>query len=628
MTSFISRVRGRRAGGLGGLQKRLIFILDTFGKKYPLEAMTTIQMLLLALPGGAPPEPQAWNDHTPKHLKPFQAFYTEWTAITKDMEFHRRAIGLADVANFHPMGRNARWVFDEVRRVLGADAKVPANLLRKIQRGAVGMPSPFTSEPLAADRRQALIAPVWATPRFAAAIQTLRQFNSALPTLIEWITNAPNAQPAGRTWQEAVGAAAVWHEAAMLRAQEAGKSVKSLQEFKIHADLGDGWTLVRLDTKEALIAEGAFMDHCVGSYNPDTPGQIIFSLRDPKGNSRVTINETRLRLVEARAAHNLPAAFPRAASYYAVVRRDLKDLEAMRAAGADIEVIQRLLPVVQARRWSLTHPTLAGFSTYVKILEEAQKRSSTAKKGQAAFEKPFLLPSVGLTWPAADRMWAAKKKRADYVGLGGSWRLHKVSEEQFEIRHARALATYREGPTATVPARWGGMTQETTFHKDVYALPVVQIYKDGRFVLRFMYGRAKSYPPALPGVQFTPLTLAFGGLGSYGMRFAGENALIASTRAASKSFKVLVPNPQNHLAPERGARGADWQIWSVPMDDCLQQMVRFEMDADGVPLDVRCEPIPAVATVPDVVGVRVVDHWRSRWVRSAWGLQQNNEDED
>jgi hypothetical protein len=58
-------------------------------------------------------------------------------------------------------------------------------------------------------------------------------------------------------------------------------------------DAGDGWTLVRLLTPEALDIEGREMGHCVGQgaydYGLSTNFTGIYSLRDPIGKSHVTL---------------------------------------------------------------------------------------------------------------------------------------------------------------------------------------------------------------------------------------------------------------------------------------------------------------------------------------------------
>lgn len=64
-----------------------------------------------------------------------------------------------------------------------------------------------------------------------------------------------------------------------------------------HIDAGDGWRLVRLLTKQALLREGLHMAHCVGdgdyehlAGDEDLTSDSIWSLRDPDGVSRATLD--------------------------------------------------------------------------------------------------------------------------------------------------------------------------------------------------------------------------------------------------------------------------------------------------------------------------------------------------
>jgi hypothetical protein len=85
-----------------------------------------------------------------------------------------------------------------------------------------------------------------------------------------------------------------------------------------HVDAGDGWLLVRLLTRQALVREGRHMDHCLadGGYalmagEEDLAGDSIWSLRDPDGMSVVTLDVRRAtvgraQVVEARGPSNRP----------------------------------------------------------------------------------------------------------------------------------------------------------------------------------------------------------------------------------------------------------------------------------------------------------------------------------
>lgn len=83
-----------------------------------------------------------------------------------------------------------------------------------------------------------------------------------------------------------------------------------------HQDGGDGWLVVRLMTRQALVREGRHMDHCLadGAYanfagEEDLAGHSIWSLRDPDGLSVVTldvrrVNDGRAQVVMATGPGN------------------------------------------------------------------------------------------------------------------------------------------------------------------------------------------------------------------------------------------------------------------------------------------------------------------------------------
>jgi hypothetical protein len=81
---------------------------------------------------------------------------------------------------------------------------------------------------------------------------------------------------------------------------------------KIVYDAGDGWTLVRLLTPEALDIEGLEMGHCVGqgAYDYGLANNFvgIYSLRDPNGKSHVTleINHPIDRVQQIKGKQNKP----------------------------------------------------------------------------------------------------------------------------------------------------------------------------------------------------------------------------------------------------------------------------------------------------------------------------------
>jgi hypothetical protein len=78
---------------------------------------------------------------------------------------------------------------------------------------------------------------------------------------------------------------------AMAKRRGDGFRVPPTAGTEVVHDCGDGWTIVRLLTPEALDYEGAQMGHCVGqgAYDQHIKDDPIYSLRDPMGRSHITI---------------------------------------------------------------------------------------------------------------------------------------------------------------------------------------------------------------------------------------------------------------------------------------------------------------------------------------------------
>ncbi|MCZ7861796.1 PcfJ domain-containing protein [Agrobacterium salinitolerans] len=80
---------------------------------------------------------------------------------------------------------------------------------------------------------------------------------------------------------------------AMAKRRGDGATASALQGVKAVYDAGDGWSIVRLTTPEALDHEGHVMGHCVGQGAYDmglsTNFTGIYSLRDPFGKSHATL---------------------------------------------------------------------------------------------------------------------------------------------------------------------------------------------------------------------------------------------------------------------------------------------------------------------------------------------------
>lgn len=105
----------------------------------------------------------------------------------------------------------------------------------------------------------------------------------------DWMV-ATSVDPDRAEWAEAWHEAADWH---LRLARGATTGPAGPADTRVHHAWKDGWTLYELLTPIALQAEGEAMGHCVGQGSYDEgvrQGAIrIFSLRDPKGHSRVTV---------------------------------------------------------------------------------------------------------------------------------------------------------------------------------------------------------------------------------------------------------------------------------------------------------------------------------------------------
>ena len=90
--------------------------------------------------------------------------------------------------------------------------------------------------------------------------------------------------------------------------EDFGVSSGPVPQGEVVLKMSDGWTAQKLTTKEQLDAEGAVMQHCVGSYfaKVQKGNSEIFSLRDKHGRPHVTVEFNRAvqRIVQVRGKQN------------------------------------------------------------------------------------------------------------------------------------------------------------------------------------------------------------------------------------------------------------------------------------------------------------------------------------
>ena len=106
--------------------------------------------------------------------------------------------------------------------------------------------------------------------------------------IVDWINVVGIQQLHGLSFDEAMDKSYRWHYEQEQK-QNAELSIKHRKE-DIVFKCDDGYTIVRVPSCD-LSDEGTAMGHCVAGYGPqvDEGTSIIFSLRDPKGRSHVTV---------------------------------------------------------------------------------------------------------------------------------------------------------------------------------------------------------------------------------------------------------------------------------------------------------------------------------------------------
>lgn len=126
--------------------------------------------------------------------------------------------------------------------------------------------------------------------------------------VVDWLRALPEIEPRMLdklprvTWSQAVDHAVAWHDDLAARREDRGAGSAGTVDCTPVPSM-PGWSWVHLVTKAALDHEGSVMGHCVGDGGYDQhawPGGVrpdrwdvdagIWSLRDPDGKSRVTVD--------------------------------------------------------------------------------------------------------------------------------------------------------------------------------------------------------------------------------------------------------------------------------------------------------------------------------------------------
>jgi hypothetical protein len=352
-------------------QKRLMFILDTFGKKYPREAADTITAIQ---------QTYARYGHN------------RWWGSTEDPVNSARESVLKDdpyqtAPPRHALDRHTRWVLDQVRKVWSKSRLpwshwTPEEELRI--RTAQKMPHYWSSdEP----------PTLW---HFSVR-KRLNNFMEALPEIVEWIEGT-NGSPRG-PWPRVLKQARAWHAAEIERAllqANTSLALLGLAEAKRVGELSEGWTLEALTTKDALKAEGAALVHCIGGYGYFSRmqrGDIgIYSLRHhgvPKVSFEIELRGKNLQILQAKGIKNTRAGFSKGN----VGGLDQMETPQQLAAVADMDVLVNVLKAAQLQGWSYSGKgDMHGVATLLRLLKaaaDAQEAASArtkkkSRRGQAA----------------------------------------------------------------------------------------------------------------------------------------------------------------------------------------------------------------------------------------------------
>lgn len=139
--------------------------------------------------------------------------------------------------------------------------------------------------------------------------------------IVDWLNALPEIAPRMLdklprvTWEQAKQHAVAWHDELAARRVD-GRAGDAGTVDRLDVPGMPGWSWVHLVTKRALDNEGAVMGHCVGDGGYDymtwgheelcgvRPDAGIWSLRDPTGRSRVTVEISTFGIEQAFGPEN------------------------------------------------------------------------------------------------------------------------------------------------------------------------------------------------------------------------------------------------------------------------------------------------------------------------------------
>jgi hypothetical protein len=622
-------------------QKRLLWLLNTFGKKYPREVSDTVQMLLLVEPTlRYGPAHRRW------YAKTTATVTDRWVSLSDPdpVQTLKTFIEGVEAPTRSPFDRWGRWLLGEVRRAYRTRPKaLSAAEAAKFYSSLSGLVNPFKRPGgsgrvsyTADDVRRGYRTPKPATRKELAVQRKLQKLWLELPAIREWL-GVTGASLKGLSVARASRAAACWHAAAIESAMSEAQRRAGLAGGITVGKLSEGWSLLELTTREELAAEGSTLHHCVGSYwaHVNSGRQRIYSLRDPSNTPRATFSVVPYsgatftgEVQQAKGLHNAALGFP-AGRHSDNAHASLQELEKK----ADLQVLAIALQAMSQHpewKWRPSRDMHGVLALERALIKEEKKKKGLPGRGHRASHHrtgtwnplesthlagPGIRRSVGLSYGDAAKLLARSKKPYNGVALAGGLRLYQETRYGTPSHHL----PHGEGPPTPIyairtkkPEEWWTKTgKEKTTQRHGYdatlyeyerqwmptSWALVEIWPD-RWVVRGRVGslrRGKSSgsrltPHAFPGAQYSPLTLI-----RPKRRLFDSDARPPLGQVGATPTRLIAVARQKHVTPRvAGAyRAPDWAFWELRLrkeelpPNC--GVLAITVNKYGVPTAVRCE---------------------------------------
>ena len=529
---LIHRQRGRRAPEWTGKepptphQKRLLWLLDTFGKKHPEETIFTVSLL-----------GKLFGVEARRRLGRASVGET-YASIAAMYAPKQRA----------PLDRSGRWVLDQVIRIYRTRSYVPW--------------SKFSAREEAEH---------WISGRSRHELSRqfrLDELRDAIPRIAEWVEHG-GGHPAG-DWRRVSRKAVQWHTELLAQQVDEIQVQLGLSQTEKVGEFADGWELVELTTTAALKAEGAIMVHCIGGYRVGQ-GSEYYSLRKD-GHPHVTFQITNNQIRQAKGPHNVAAGLYQGNAQVAAA----KTFEAL-GEMADLEILANTLQAITAQGWEDKNchdlRALTRLQEILKEAHEAKAKIQGKKKGQRAEVRyPSALRYHDVKRLYRRRVGKSPKKGVDF---GRLWLREEVRKGQIiytlwpkrPSRSREAHAGRREVPEGIRPYGWTRWDNAHTFLAPE-AHPVLEIWPE-HWVVHFnvgFSGREFWHSASLVPLE---VNMDFWQMGVKTIEVSGE----ALRRAL----------PGMPIQP-------DLLTWKVPQCESLVERLSLTVNRQGIPIKMECSP--------------------------------------